>query len=416
LSAGNSLILTNNGTDHLTLSANGGFTFATKLADGAAYNLTLAATTPAAQPCTSTYGAGVITAANVTSLNVICGLAGGLSTFTGTGSVATGRVGHTTTLLPSGKVLVVGGGAGGGIGALADAELYDPTTGLWSATGPLSAARIAHTATLLPSGLVLVSGGFKTGAVTTELASAELYDPATGQWSATGSLVVARNSHTSTLLPNGKVLISGGTGGAASTELYDPATGKWTVSGSLTVARFGGHTATLLPNGKVLVSGGQGAAPIASAELFDPASGTWTATGSLATARLQHTATLLPNGKVLVSGGSGAGSLASAELYDPATGQWSVTGSLGTARDHHTATLLPSGKVLASGGYIGGVIGAPLDSAELYDPTTGNWLVTGSLVTARYTHTATLLLNGKVLLSFGSGALTNYLSSAEVYF
>ena len=163
-----------------------------------------------------------------------------------------------------------------------------------------------HTATLLPNGKVLVAGGYDGNSVA--LASAELYDPASGTWTATGSLATARDGHTATLLPNGKVLVAGGLDSSqvafASAELYDPASGTWTATGSLATARYI-HTATLLPNGKVLVAGGlTAAALLASAELYDPASGTWTATGSLATARYSHTATLLPNGKVLVAGGS----------------------------------------------------------------------------------------------------------------
>src|SRR5207302_1098962 len=154
-----------------------------------------------------------------------------------------------------------------------------------------------------------------------------LVQPCAGQsetWSETGSLITARAQHTATLLPNGKVLVTGGTNNCcvfASAELYDPAAGSWTATGSLATARDH-HTATLLPDGKVLVAGGYGGdgAYLASAELYDPASGTWAATGSLANKRYVHTATLLPNGKVLVAGGhDGNGHLASAELYEPAT-------------------------------------------------------------------------------------------------
>src|SRR5450631_1128079 len=139
----------------------------------------------------------------------------------------------------------------------------------------------------------------------------------------TGSLAAARRNHTATLLPNGKVLVAGGQNSSsllASAELYDPASGSWTATGNLTNAREL-HTATLLPNGKVLVAGGQNSGSVlASAELYDPVSGTWTATGSLGAAREYHTATLLPNGKVLIAAGlSGRSLLASAELYDPAS-------------------------------------------------------------------------------------------------
>ncbi len=420
LSAGNSVILTNNGTDNLTLSANGAiqpFSFANPLVNGAAYSLTLATTTPVVQYCTSTYGAGIINAANFTGINVICGMMGGLNTFTGTGSLTTARESHTATLLPNGKVLVSGGY--GTAGALASAELYDPATGVWTATGSLTTARYMHTATLLPNGKVLVSGGDSISSHS--LASAELYDPATGLWTATGSLTTARFFHTATLLPNGKVLVSGGsTGGVAgiaSAELYDPATGLWAATGSLTTARFS-HTATLLPNGLVLASGGENAGgALASAELYNSATGVWSSTGLLTLSRFGHTATLLPNGKVLVSGGDGVGAiLVSAELYDPATGLWAATGSLATARYIHTATLLPNGKVLVSGGglFNGGFLTA-LGSAELYDPATGLWTVTGSLAIACLSHTATLLPDGQVLVNGGDNLTTTF-ANGELYF
>jgi N-acetylneuraminic acid mutarotase len=249
---------------------------------------------------------------------------------------------------------------------------------------------------------VLVVGGWNDN----RLNSAELYDPASGTWSGTGSLNIARNDHTATLLPNGKVLVAGGSG-LNSAELYDPATGTWSVTGSLNIARVG-HTATLLPNGKVLVAGGLFDGPPStsytkSAELYDPATASWTFTGSLHTERAIHTATRLQNGKVLVAGGTNVtigfiiqpDGIRSAELYDSATETWSVTGSLNVARSTHTATLLPNGNVLAAGGWF-------TSSAELYDPATATWNSTGALHTPSYGgHTATLLRNGQVLLTGG---------------
>jgi hypothetical protein len=178
-----------------------------------------------------------------------------------------------------------------------------------------------------------------------------------------------RDSPTATVLLNGKVLVAGGwnpiNGPLSSAELYDPATGTWTATGSMNTAREN-HTATLLRNGKALVAGGH---DLSSAELYDPVTGTWTATGSMNSKHQVFTATLLLNGQVLVAGsyvnGPGGTVSSSAELYDPATGTWTVTASMNTARYQHTATLLTSGQVLVSGGGDSGTVQA-LSSAELF--------------------------------------------------
>jgi hypothetical protein len=197
----------------------------------------------------------------------------------------------------------------------------------WSSAGSTSTFRIGHTATLLPNGKVLVVGGVNPISQQEQKATAELYDPGTGTWSSTGSLAEGRANHTATLLPNGKVLVAGGvsildgspeisTPLTVSTELYDPGTGSWSLTGSPASGRYR-HTATPLPDGKVLVAGGAilfESLHTVSAEVYDPGTGTWSSTGSMAVGRTSHTATPLRNGKVMVVGGS---PYPTAELYTP---------------------------------------------------------------------------------------------------
>ena len=322
-----------------------------------------------------------------------------------TGSLNNARTGHTATLLPDGKVLVVGGSDNGSY--LASAELYDPATATWSLTGSLNTGRTLHSATLLPDGKVLVAGGSNPSFLKT----AELYDPASGTWSYTKNLGNARSNHAAVLLLDGKVLVAGG-GSTNTAELYDPATGKWSLTGSMSSPRtYIRNACALLPDGTVLVSGGKGMHEEGEpgGQIYHPDSGTWTSGGPGSI--WNHTATTLSNGKALVAAGFKAECSCSgccsyfaedgASLYDPATGTTTDTGSLNFARYLHTATLLPDGIVMVAAGTNDDSL---LASAELYDPASGTWSVTGSLNTARLAHTATLLPNGMVLVAGGSAS------------
>ncbi|WP_395849265.1 kelch repeat-containing protein [Cystobacter fuscus] len=327
-------------------------------------------------------------------------------------SLLQGRARHTTTVLPDGKVLVVGGDFDGT--ALESAEVYDPTTGSWSFTGWLAHARTDHTASLLPDGKVLVVGGTSGDSA---LASAEVYDPKTGAWSPTGALKQARSGHTASM-SNGKLLVVGGNEGAselASAEVYDPKTGVWSSTGALAHARSH-HTASPLPSGKVLVVGGmQDNEALDSAEVYDPKTGAWSPTGALKQARAHHTTTPLRDGRLVAVGGQdhgGGAALASVEEYDPATGLWTSTGSLTQARDHHSATLLPDGRVLVAGGFDREYY-ENVGSTEVYDPAARTWSPAGSLYPGGLDLTATLLPDGKVLLVGGSYWYVPYFNSSD---
>lgn len=373
----------------------------------------------------------------------------------------------TATLLPDGRVLLLN----------LVAKAYDPATGRVSNLPMPPTLRVYASATLLLDGKVLIAGGASslgTGVSVdgssqdaTGLASADLYDPATGTYTPTGDMARPRAFHTATLLADGRVLIQGGgapaaeqTGAAAPEpnvvpppEIYDPASGTFGPTNGDTLIPLVLATATLLPDGKVLFAGGQTAvapaegatpdpsgtsgAPTAEAELFDPSSGTFSATGSMSDPRVWHTATALQDGRVLIVGGTTNSDVMTsgqavdpttqtAEIYDPGSGTFSATGATVAPRMGHAAAVLADGRVLITGG---------LDtdqetpesfarSAEIYDPAAGTFTATGDMVAAHAFHTATTLADGRVLIAgFGEELMTgmssdtspDLLSSAEVY-
>jgi N-acetylneuraminic acid mutarotase len=307
-------------------------------------------------------------------------------------NMGTKRQRHSATMMPDGRVLVAGGLDGGG-GALDTAELLDVDAPSWTAAASLPAPPVDGTATLLKTGKVLVAGGLG-------VAEGFVYDPGTTSWTPTSnSMSTTRSRHTATTLVNGQVLVAGSAeGDGKSADLYDPPTDKWTATGPLSAIRSD-HTATLLPCGEVLVAGGlSGASVVDTAERYNPRTRQWTPAASLKARRTGHTATLLKDGSVLVTGGrDGGGPVNSAEIYDPAANSWTLlVAPMGQSRDSHTATLLPNGRVLLTGGTAAGT------TAEVFDPSAGSFAVTGAPVFERDSgFTATLLPNGRVLVAGG---------------
>lgn len=272
--------------------------------------------------------------------------------------------------------------------------------------GSMTTARFNHTATLLLNGKVLVTGGTGTAGA---LSSAEMFDPITSSFIPTTTpMTSVRDGHTATLMSNGKVLITGGRNALGATlssaELYDPVTGGFTATGNMWMVRSA-HTATLLANGMVLIVGGMFGIS-GSVEIYDPVTGAFTPTGNMINGRTFHTATLLPNGTVLVVGGYPLAISSSSELYDPVTGSFTATGSMTNMRYYHQATLLPNGKVLVVGG--SGTLAASY-TPEIYDLATGVFSVTGSSTAWLYQPSTVLLGNGKVF------AMTSQPIATEIY-
>ncbi|MDQ3098811.1 MAG: hypothetical protein M3Q44_03625 [bacterium] len=345
------------------------------------------------------------------------------------GGMITNRRTQTSTLLPNGTVLLAGGR---NAAVLSSAEVHNPDTLTSVATtNNMTVNKINHAASLLSNGRVLITGGGTTS--TTSSSTANLFTPSStsGAFAATaGNMKISRSDQTSVLLRNGKVLLAGGrtsTTATSTAELFDPTTVTaanvfTATTNNLTAGVRYGHRATLLPNGNVVISGGtNGTGPLSSAEIYDDATGTWSSASIMVQKRSMFSLTLLPNGKILAVGGCIAGNCtagsanrtSTAEIFDPLKNSWTSTaGSLVLGvRSEHSASLLPSGKVVIHGGTTDGT--TFLSTSEIYDPLTGTFTAGSVAQTGRKDHDTISLANGKLMTVDGWNGTTAY-SNAEI--
>jgi hypothetical protein len=335
--------------------------------------------------------------------------------FTATGSMLTPRSQHTATRLNDGTVLITGGINAQSQLSLNSAEIYNPATGTFTAVSNMNSARSGHTATLLSSGKVLIAGGRQTWYGAPSAKQEEIFDPATASFTYTGNLITARMYHTAILIPNGKVLLAGGsnsTPGMNSAEIFDPTTGTFSSTANMNSIKQI-LSMVVLNNGKVFVVGAQ--AGQSSSEVYDYTTGTFSPTvGTVSTGA--WFAVGLSNGKVLVTGGQGgsASSLNSSEIYDPATNSFTSKSSMNSSRVNYSGVLLTDGNVLIVGG-IDRISGKSANTAELFDYTTGTFSTIGNMNSSRSNSSIANLTNGNVLITEGQDDISVGISTTELF-
>lgn len=330
-------------------------------------------------------------------------------TITATGSLNSRRLEHCSQVLANGKVLVFGGDDGRILPTVyyQSAELYDPATGTWSYTGSMNVAREWFTSHLLNNGNVLAIGGQNDPSSNDDFVnkSCEVYNVATGSWSLVSSMLTSTIDMSSVKLNNGNILVAGGAGNIK-TQIYNPETDVWTYTGDMKQIHGSFIGMALLDDGKILATGGNDAPR--DAEIYDPATGEWTLlTSHTFTNHSEHTITRLKTGSFLIVGTGFANTedQFSAELYDPNTKTFSKTGTLldnvGAAR----TVLLDNGNVLL---YCLGLGGKAI---QIYNPSSGSWSSTNPFFFSANHSTVNMLHNGKVLLVGGTYTVAEYASN-----
>lgn len=301
--------------------------------------------------------------------------------------------------------------------------------GSWSRTESLPRGLWGTGSALLRDGRFMVVGGATGSSSNDATAAVNLYDPATGHWSAATQMLQPRAYPMVARLADGSVLVAGGSRNGQpldTAERYNPSNGTWVAAGRLNLPRTQGNL-ILLQDGRALATGGgiEGSpswSSTASVELFDPSKGAWTIGPPMSVSRARHTATLLPGGDVLVAGGASTfhgevGSVtASAEIYSPRTNSWRAAAPMSIPRYVHQAALLANGRVLVAGGWSAtSNADASKASVEIYDPLANRWATAGSLVAARAEFVMVRLLDDRLLAVAGVGRSYRLMDSAEIY-